>query len=132
MLDTNIFIDIIKEQLSSVARQFAECRQGEVVISAITLAELEYGVFKSSETTQKQNRRALDAPIEIIPVVPFGESAAQAYAAVRAAASERRRDALDRLIASHAISLGLTLVTNNLKDFRLYPGISLESWIEDS
>ena len=131
MLDTNIFIYIIVKQPASVARRFAECRQGDVAISAITLAELEYGVFKCSEATQKHNRRALDALLEIIPVVPFGKSAAQAYAAVRAAASERRRDALDRLIASHAISLGLTLVTNNLRDFRLYPGITIENWIEE-
>ena len=132
MLDTNIIIYIIKQQPPSVAQRFAECRQGEVVISAVTLAELEYGVSKSSEETQKQNRQALDALVKIIPAIPFGQSAAKAYAAVRVAAPERKRDALDRLIASHAISLDLTLVTNNLSDFRMYPGITLENWIEDS
>lgn len=122
----------MKRQPASVARQFAKCRQGEVVISAITLAELEYGVCCSSEATQLQNRKALAALVKMIPSVPFAEPAAQAYAAVKAAAPDRKRDALDKLIASHAISLGLTLVTNNLDDFRVYPDISLENWVEEN
>ncbi|MEM6446135.1 MAG: type II toxin-antitoxin system VapC family toxin [Cyanobacteria bacterium P01_D01_bin.123] len=132
MLDTNICIYIIKQQPPSVARRFAQCRQGEVVISSITLAELEYGVFKSREATREQNRRALDALVKMIPAIPFDNAAAKIYAAVRAAAPQRRRDALDKLIASHAKSLSLTLVTNNLGDFRAYPGINLENWVENS
>lgn len=102
------------------------------MISAITLAELEYGVFCSGEATRLQNRRALDALVKVIPSVPFAGSAAQAYAAVRAAAPARKRDALDKLIASHAISLDLTLVTSNLDDFQVFPGVSLENWVEES
>ena len=102
------------------------------MISAITLAELEYGIFCSGEATHLQNRRALDALVKVIPSVPFAEPAAQAYAAVRAAAPDRKRDALDKLIASHAISLGLTLVANNLDDFRIFPEISLENWVEEN
>ncbi len=96
-------------------------RQGDVVISAITLAELEYGVRASREDTRQQNRQALDALLELIPPVAFDRPAAAVYAAGRAAAPDRRRDALDRLITSHAKSLNLTLVTNNLEDFRVYP-----------
>ena len=131
MLDTNICIYIMKRSPASVARRFAECRQGEVVISAITLAELEYGVYCSRETTRQQNHKALDALVKIIPAVPFAQPAAQAYAAVRATAPERKKDALDKLIASHAKSLNLTLVTNNLSDFRVYPGMALENWVEE-
>ncbi|MBF2035497.1 MAG: type II toxin-antitoxin system VapC family toxin [Leptolyngbyaceae cyanobacterium T60_A2020_046] len=132
MLDTNICIYLMKHQPPSVGRRFAECRQGDVVISAITLAELEYGVWVSREETQNQNRQALDALVEMIPPVPFDRPAAAAYAEVRAAALDRRRDALDKLIASHAKSLNLTLVTNNLDDFRVYPDIVLENWVEDN
>jgi len=132
MLDTNICIYIMKRQPPAVAKRFAKCRQGEVVISTITLAELEYGVRSTSEATQHQNRQALDALTERILPVPFEQGAARAYAAVRAAAPERQRDALDKLIASHAKSLKLTLVTNNLSDFRIYPGITLENWVEAS
>jgi len=132
MLDTNICIYLMKHQPPSVARRFAACRQGDVVISAITLAELEYGVQVSRGETQAQNRQALDALVDLIPPVPFDRPAAAMYAEVRAAAPDRRRDALDKLIASHAKSLNLTLVTNNLDDFRVYPDIVLENWVEEN
>lgn len=122
----------MQRQPASVAKRFSECRQGEVVISAITLAELEYGVHCSAEKSKVQNRRALDSLLKIIPAVPFTPSAAQSYAVVRAAAPERKRDALDKLIASHAKSMNLILVTNNLNDFQVYPDILLENWVEDS
>ncbi len=131
MLDTNICIYLMKHQPPSVAKRFAECRQGDVVISAITLAELEYGVRASREDSRQQNRQALDALVEMIPAVAFGRPAATVYAEVRAAAPERRRDALDKLIASHARSLDLVLVTNNLDDFRIYPDVALENWVEN-
>jgi tRNA(fMet)-specific endonuclease VapC len=130
MLDTNICIYLMKHQPPSVAKHFAECRQGDVVISAITLAELEYGVRVSQAATRQQNRQALDALLELIPPVAFDRPAAAVYAEVRAAAPDRRRDALDKLIAGHAKSLNLTLVTNNLDDFRVYPDIALENWVE--
>lgn len=132
MLDTNICIYIMKKQPPSVAKRFAECRQGDVVISTITLAELEYGVLASDEQSRKQNRTALDALIESIPAIPFGRSAAQAYAIIRSAVPNRKKDALDKLIASHAKSLNLTLVTNNLSDFLIFPDIQLENWVEAS
>jgi tRNA(fMet)-specific endonuclease VapC len=74
----------------------------------------------------------LDALLELIPPVAFDRPAAAVYAEVRAAAPDRRRDALDKLIASHAKSLNLTLVTNNLEDFRVYPDIALENWVEEN
>jgi tRNA(fMet)-specific endonuclease VapC len=132
MLDTNICIYLMKHQPLSVAKRFAECLQGDVVISAITLAELEYGVQASRQDTQQQNRQSLDNLLEMIPAVAFDSLAASAYAEVRAAAPDRRRDALDKLIASHAKSLNLTLVTNNLDDFRDYPDILLENWVEEN
>ncbi|MGD1862931.1 MAG: type II toxin-antitoxin system VapC family toxin [Phormidesmis sp.] len=132
MLDTNICIYIMKKQPPSVAKRFAECRQGDVVISAITLAELEYGILASDERVREQNRRALSDLIQVIPAISFGQSAARAYAIVRAAAPNRKKDALDKLIAGHARSLNLTLVTNNLSDFRMFPDIALENWAEES
>lgn len=131
MLDTNICIYLMKHQPPSVARRFAECRQGDVVISAITLAELEYGVRISDDETRQQNQKALAALMQVIPPVPFDRLAAGVYADVRAAVPDRKRDALDKLIASHARSLSLTLVTNNLDDFRAYPDVDLENWVEE-
>jgi tRNA(fMet)-specific endonuclease VapC len=58
-------------------------------------------------------------------------AAAQAYGPVREATRERKKDALDKLIAAHAISLDVVLVTNNERDFAAYPGIRLENWLKD-
>lgn len=128
MLDTNICIHLMKHDPPEVAARFAACYVGDVVISAVTYAELDYGVACSGER-EAQNRAALDALIGDIPVVPFDASAGRAYGAVRLATRERRRDALDKLIAAHAIALGVTLVTNNVRDFESYPGLRLENWV---
>ena len=132
MLDTNICIYLMKHQPPSVIRRFATCRQGDVVISAITLAELQYGVLISLPASRHQNREALDRLLEVIPVLPFDRLATTVYAEIRAAAPDRRRDALDKLIASHAQSLSLTLVTNNLGDFEIFPNLILENWVDDN
>ena len=128
MLDTNICIYLMKHHPPEVAKRFSECYVGEVVISAITLAELEYGVICSAEN-QARNRAALDSLLEDIVVSPFDGVAAGTYGSVRLATRERKRDALDKLIAAHAISLGVTLVTNNEADFVVYPGIKVENWV---
>ena len=72
---------------------------------------------------------ALSALLEDLPVLPFDAAAAVDYGVLRAAIRDRRRDALDRLIAAHAISAGATLVTNNEADFRDYPGLVVENWV---
>ncbi|MTW20118.1 type II toxin-antitoxin system VapC family toxin [Allochromatium palmeri] len=127
MLDTNICIYLIKHQPEIVAQRFAQCHVGDVVMSAITFAELEYGVAVS--TNPPQERTHLDSLIEDIPVAPFDEAAGRVYAAIRLATRDSRRDALDKLIAAHARSLNLTLVTNNTKDFVRYPGMMIENWL---
>ncbi len=128
MLDTNICIYLMKHHPPEVARRFAECYVGEVVISAVTLAELEFGVVASGEN-QAHNRAALAALLEDVPALPFDAPAASAYGAVRQASAQRRRDALDKLIAAHAIALDAILVTNNEADFAAYPGIRIENWV---
>jgi tRNA(fMet)-specific endonuclease VapC len=103
--------------------------EGDIVISAITLAELQYGV-EADPAHRQQNEQALAALLEDIRVVPFDQAAAQAYGPVRLATRERKRDAMDKLIASHALSLGLTLVANNVAHFAVYPGLAVENWVE--
>lgn len=129
MLDTNICIYLMKHQPREVRARFEECFIGDVVISAVTLAELEFGIACSSESAQAANRSALDGLLEDIMVVPFEAQAARAYGPIRAAYKDRNRDALDKLIASHAISLEVALVSNNAADFVNYSGLVVENWV---
>ena len=96
-------------------------------MSAITFAELEYGVTMSAN--QKQERNNLAALVEDIPVVAFDKNAASAYGPIREATRERKKDQLDKLIAAHAVSLDVVLVTNNERDFANYSGLKVENWI---
>ncbi|MFK0333900.1 type II toxin-antitoxin system VapC family toxin [Rhizobium sp. NPDC090275] len=128
MLDTNMCIYLMKNQPEQVARRFASCYVGDVVMSAITFAELDYGVSASEDP--ERERTNLDALSSLITVEPFDLAAARAYGPVRMATRERKRDHLDKLIASHAIALSTVLVTNNIRDFAAYPGLVTENWLD--
>jgi tRNA(fMet)-specific endonuclease VapC len=130
MLDTNICIYLMKHQPPQVRARFDACFVGDVVISAITLAELEYGVA-SSGANQARNQAALALLLRDLPVAPFAGLAARAYGPLRAASQERNRDALDTLIAAHALALEVTLVTNNEADFRGFDGLVVENWVAE-
>jgi len=127
MLNTNMCIYLMKNQPEQVARRFAECLVGDVVMSAITYAELEYGAAVSADPAREQANLA--ALTEDIPVVAFDAAAGVAYGPIRLATRESKRDHLDKLIAAHAVSLGVTLVTNNVSDFSKYPGLRTENWL---
>ena len=127
MLDTNICIHLMKNQPEQVAKRFAQCYTGDVVMSAITFAELEYGVAVCENS--KREKLNLMALIEDILVAPFDASAATAYGPIRQAARDRKKDQLDKLIAAHAVALKVTLVTNNERDFVAYAGLKIENWL---
>lgn len=129
MLDTNICIHLIQRHPPEVSARFRELRHGDVVMSAITHAELRYGVERCNAAIRDGADRALRGLIEDIPVLPFDADAGDAYGVLRATVGERKRDALDRLIASHALSRRLILVTNNEADFKDYPGLRMENWV---
>jgi len=129
MLDTNICIHLIQQHPEAVSQRFRELRQGDVVMSAVTYAELRYGVERCPAPVRADADRALQGLNDDIPVLPFDALAGDAYGVLRAAVRDRKRDALDRLIASHAVSRGLILVTNNEADFKDYPGLKLENWV---
>ena len=130
MLDTNICIYLMKHQPPEVSEHFAQCFVGDVVISAVTFAELEFGVACSGDG-QAHNQSMLDSLLEDIVVMPFEANAARVYAPLRAAHRERNKNALDKLIASHAMALNIPLVTNNEADFLGYPGLVVENWVNN-
>ena len=128
MLDINMCIYLMKNQPEEVSQRFAQCYVGDVVMSAITLAELEFGVSVCADP--ERERKNLDALIELIEVKSFDVSAARSYGLFSRATREKKSDHLDTLIAAHAIALGATLVTNNERDFAAYPSLVVENWMK--
>lgn len=129
LLDTNICIYLMKHEVPAAKERFEECFYGDVAISSITLAELQYGTECKPEN-REQNEKALERLRADLVVAPFDDDAAVAYGRLRAGISrdQRRKDALDKLIAGHAVALGAVLVTNNEDDFKRYPGVTIENW----
>lgn len=104
--------------------------RGDLGLSMITYAELRVGIEKNV-SSRVQNEKALELFEQRVPCLPFDQAAANAYGILRAMVPDRRRNAMDRLIAAHAISLNAILVTNNTEDFKDYPGLAVENWIKD-
>jgi tRNA(fMet)-specific endonuclease VapC len=129
MLDTNICIYLIKKQPIGVLKKLAEHKISEVGISAITVAELEYGVDKSA--LPDKNRDALAEFLAPFEIMPFDERASIEYGRIRAFLERKGKliGAMDMLIAAHAQSLGVTLVTNNAKEFKRVPHLQVENWV---
>jgi tRNA(fMet)-specific endonuclease VapC len=128
MLDTNMCIYLMKNQPPEVAERFAACQVGDVLMSAITHAELEYGVRASADPSRE--RVHLASLVEHIVVAPFDSAAALAYGPIRLATRDAKKDHLDKLIAAHAVSLGAIVVTNKVSDLGKYPGLRLENWLK--
>lgn len=128
LLDTNTCIYIINRRPAQVFEHFAGLRIGEVAISAITGAELSFGVAKSGSA---RNQQALDKFLAPLDVLPFDEAAMKHYGTLRSHLERQGQPigALDTLIAAHALALGATLVTNNLREFERVPGLALENWV---
>jgi tRNA(fMet)-specific endonuclease VapC len=129
MLDTNICIYLIKRQPRKVIDKFQEIALGEIAISSVTVAEMMYGVAKSQH--QDKNKAALESFLAPLEIVDFGFKAAQNYGIVRANLEKKGIPigAYDLLIAAHALSLGLVLVTNNEREFQRIPHLIVENWV---
>lgn len=129
MLDTNICIYIIKKKPPQALKNFVACDSSDMCISSVTLAELEFGICKSSNPTK--NRLALTIFLAGIKILPFDAAAAIEYGDIRAALERRGTPigANDLLIAAHARSLRLTLVTNNIKEFERVDNLQVENWL---
>lgn len=129
LLDTNICIHIIKHKPPSVFARFQDFTPQDLCISAITLAELEYGAEKSS--FPEKNRLALAMFLSGITVLPFDDAAAAEYGRLRAQLEKAGTPigANDMLIAAQALSLRLPIVTNNTREFLRVEGLSVENWV---
>ena len=128
MLDTNICIYLIKYQPSEMLEHLSTLKPTEVCLSAITVAELHHGVANSQHPIQ--NAKALASFTQVLQILPFDEQAALYYGKLR---NDLERQGisinpLDLMIASHALSVGSKLVTNNEQKFKDIPHLHLENW----
>jgi len=128
MLDTNIIVYAKNARPEIVLKRFQQYNSGDLCISAITMAELEYGIYNSSKPDQ--NRLALLTFLSNIEVIPFDMDATKAYGQIRHDLKVRGNliGASDMLIAAHAKSLGYTLITNNIVEFERVEGLLLDNW----
>lgn len=128
LLDTNICIYIIKKKPAEVFEKFKTLTIGDVGISSITLAELQFGIEKSSNP--EKNREALEKFLTPIEILDYGYEATVEYGKIRTELEKKGIPIgpLDMLIASHAKSLDVILVTNNEREFVRIADLKIENW----
>lgn len=119
LIDADSAIFAISGRFPSMAERLQQCRPGELAISAISFAEIALG----SNLGKPPTPVVLETFIRNVPLLPFDEAAAQAYARL-----PFKRARFDRLLAAHALSIGATVVTNNEGDFADVPGLTIENW----
>jgi tRNA(fMet)-specific endonuclease VapC len=129
LLDTNTCIYIINNRPPNVLERFRKYKAGEVGISSIAASELAYGVAKSGSV---KNRKALDLFLAPLQILPFDSQCLWFYADLRVSLEKQGLaiGPMDTLIAAQALSIGGTLVTNNIKEFMRVPKLKLDNWFE--
>lgn len=119
LLDSNICVYVLVDAQGLAARRLAECEVGTVVTSAIAYAEVMRGIPNDDIFANA----GADALFDVVPVLPFGDAAARRYRDI-----QFKRGTFDRLIAAHALALGVTLVTNNARDYTDVAELRVENW----
>jgi tRNA(fMet)-specific endonuclease VapC len=128
LIDTNICIYIMNKLPAEVIKKFKQFELGEIGLSTITVSELQYGVAKSIHREKNQQRlEEFIAPLEILT---YDEPAARTYGHIRFQLEKRGQPIgpLDLLIAAHALSQNLILITNNDKEFKRIKNLKVENW----
>ncbi|CAN1537296.1 VapC Predicted nucleic acid-binding protein, contains PIN domain [Burkholderiaceae bacterium] len=128
LLDTNIVNYVLKRRPKEVLEIF-NTNASRMAISSITLSELIYGAEKS--LNPDKNLEAIEEFVSHLDVLPYEAKASQHYGQIKAAL-EKKGEIIgvnDIHIAAHAISQGLILVTNNLREFKRVPNLALENWV---
>jgi len=130
LIDTNICIYIMNKRPIGIIHKFKQFDVGEIGVSTITVSELQYGVSKSkNRRLNKQRIEEFLAPLEILP---YDEIAAGIYGDIRLQLEKRGEPIgpLDLLIAAHALSRNLVLISNNEKEFKRVKNLKVENWVK--
>jgi tRNA(fMet)-specific endonuclease VapC len=130
LLDTNICIYIIKQKPGHLLSTLKRKSTREIFISAVTVAELEYGIAKSQ--FPERNKLALIQFLSVFTILHFNDKDAAQYGTIRAALEKTGRiiGPMDLLIAAQAVANQLILVTNNVREFERVEGIKIENWVD--
>lgn len=130
MLNTNICIYAIKHKPENVIEELSKHDSSDVCVSSVTYAELVHGVEKSAAV--EKNKLALLMLLANIEILDFDVSAADCYGMIRASLEKKGIPIgpLDMMIAGHAMSLDLIVVTNNVREFQRIPNLKIENWAE--
>ena len=129
LLDTNICVALIRQKPKELIKRLTSHRPGDIGISTITIAELMYGVQKSSQI--EQNMTALDQFLLPLEITDFDQSAAIVYGYIRTYLEKTGTliGSMDMLIAAHALSLDVALVSNNTREFKRIPNLKIVDWM---
>ena len=130
LFDTNMCIFTIKKKSPSLIDKLKKNRKKGLTISSITLAEMEYGIENAAIEYKEKNRMALMEFLSIFEIKRFDENAAIEYGILKKDLKDRNCliGPLDMLIAAHAKSLKMTLITNNTKEFERIKDLKIEDW----
>jgi tRNA(fMet)-specific endonuclease VapC len=128
LLDTNVCVDYLTGRFPRVIARIQECSPEDLATSSIVAAELRYGADRSGRVAA--NHARLDVLLGELRCLDFDLEAALSYGILRAALERRGRPigAHDMLIAAHALSAGLILVTDNVREIARVPRLALENW----
>jgi tRNA(fMet)-specific endonuclease VapC len=128
LLDTNICVYVVRRKPPAVLARFEKLLAGQAALSIITFGELQYGAAKSQR--RDEVLRSLDELTSFLPVLALPQAAGVHYGEIRAALEAKGQPVggNELWIASHARAAGLTLVSNNEREFRRIPGLAVENW----
>jgi tRNA(fMet)-specific endonuclease VapC len=131
MLDTNILSDAIKDPFGRTKRYMERFNEGIICISAIVASEMRYGIRKKGSARLTER---VEQVLSRIPVLPYDDQASRSYGMLRNELEQKGQPIgwADLFIAAHALSLGLTLVTNNVREFSRVESLKIEDWLADA
>jgi len=129
LLDTNAPSEVVKQPAGVVARRIAAAGEDSICTSIVVACELRYGAVKKGSSVLNEKIEQMLSDIEILPL---DEGVDRRYADLRMQIEQAGQpiSAHDMLIAAHALTLGLTVVTANVREFRRAPGPAVENWLE--
>lgn len=128
LLDTNACVDYLTRRYPTVTERIQRCSPEDLCLSSVVVAELRYGADKSQRSAENHSR--IDVLLDEIPCLDFDPGAASVYGRIRTDLEKRGEPIgpYDLMIAAHALSLRLTLVSDNMREFKRVKGLQVDNW----